>query len=83
MIMLFVVIGRIYYIDVFFYIDNLKNIIYMYGEKDEILGFLLDKEQKFLKSKNVKVICVYMRNYFLIIYFVVNELKEIFNLQLF
>ncbi len=80
MTMLSVAIERTHYTDALSHIDNLKNITYMYGEKDEILGPLSDKEKKFLKNKNAKVICAYMRNHSLTIHSVANELKEIFNL---
>lgn len=80
MTMLSVVIGKIHYSDALSNIDDLQHLTYMYGEKDEILGPLSDSEQKFLKSKNAKVICAYMRNHSLTVLSLANELKEIFGL---
>lgn len=35
---------------------DLSNVIYIYGEKDEAVGRLTDKEINFLKSKNVEIL---------------------------
>lgn len=63
------------------FIKLLSRTIFIYGERDDFLGPISEKEMDFLKKRKVNIICTNMANHRFTIHKSLSNIKEIFKLK--